>query len=279
MCELFGMSSRLPADVSVSLEKLADHGGHAGPHRDGWGLAYYSGKDAQIVREPSAASESACVRFIEEQRLASRCVVGHIRRATVGANTLANTQPFARELGGRMHVFAHNGELPGVFDDPRVGLGRFRPIGDTDSERAFCWLLARFEALGAGARVPSLAARLEIVVELARTLTELGPAANFLFGDGDALFAHAHRRQLAEGAEIMPPGLHLLCRSCRQETPLVDSAALQIRGGHEQRVVLLASVPLTDEPWEPLAEGEIVVLQHGRIAARAQPLRAGARTM
>jgi hypothetical protein len=27
-------------------------------------------------------------------------------------------------------------------------------------------------------------------------------------------------------------------------------------------------VPLTDEPWEALAEGEIIVLREGRIAVR-----------
>jgi predicted glutamine amidotransferase len=40
--------------------------------------------------------------------------------------------------------------------------------------------------------------------------------------------------------------------------------------GHEedQHVALLASVPLTSEPWEALREGEVVVLRGGRLVRR-----------
>ncbi len=35
MCELFALSSRLPATVSLSLKTLAEHGGGSAPHADG----------------------------------------------------------------------------------------------------------------------------------------------------------------------------------------------------------------------------------------------------
>jgi glutamine amidotransferase len=41
LCELFALSSRLPATVSLSLKTLAEHGGGSAPHADGWGIAYY----------------------------------------------------------------------------------------------------------------------------------------------------------------------------------------------------------------------------------------------
>ncbi|NBO19027.1 MAG: hypothetical protein EBV03_07355, partial [Proteobacteria bacterium] len=40
--------------------------------------------------------------------------------------------PFVRELWGRHFAFAHNGTLRGVKKRP---LGRFRPIGSTDSTK------------------------------------------------------------------------------------------------------------------------------------------------
>jgi len=43
-----------------------------------------------------------------------------------------------RELWGRYWVFAHNGDLKDYA--PRLH-GNFRPVGDADSERAFCWLM------------------------------------------------------------------------------------------------------------------------------------------
>jgi glutamine amidotransferase len=55
---------------------------------------------------------------------------------------LENTHPFTRELWGRYWTFAHNGQLTGY---KRLPTGRHRPVGDTDSEHAFCWLLDRLE--------------------------------------------------------------------------------------------------------------------------------------
>ena len=61
MCELFAMSSRLPARVTCSLEEFAAHGGWTGPHRDGWGIAYHDGHDARLIRDIDAAADSARV--------------------------------------------------------------------------------------------------------------------------------------------------------------------------------------------------------------------------
>ncbi|HEU4644615.1 MAG TPA: class II glutamine amidotransferase, partial [Burkholderiales bacterium] len=111
MCELFALSARQAANVRFSLEEFSRHGGLAGPHNDGWGIAWYEGADVRLVKEPSAASDSACLDFIQDHPFRSTLVMSHIRKATQGELTLANSQPFTRELGGRMHVFAHNGDL------------------------------------------------------------------------------------------------------------------------------------------------------------------------
>ncbi len=147
MCELFALSSRLPATVSLSLKTLAEHGGGSAPHADGWGIAYYREGDARLIKDTSAAHDSDWVRFVQSRGLSSTTIISHIRKATRGGAQLQNTHPFARELGGQMHVLAHNGTLKGVHDHPDFVLGRFRPIGDTDSEHAFCNLLARMEGL------------------------------------------------------------------------------------------------------------------------------------
>ena len=51
---------------------------------------------------------------------------------------LQNCHPFIRELWGQAWVFAHNGDLKD-FNPPLQG--DFLPIGETDSELAFCLLL------------------------------------------------------------------------------------------------------------------------------------------
>ena len=54
MRELFAISSRLPATVSLSLKTLADPGGGGAPHADGWGIAYYREDDARQCQSKSA---------------------------------------------------------------------------------------------------------------------------------------------------------------------------------------------------------------------------------
>lgn len=268
MCELLAMSARFPTTIHLSLDELARHGGGTGPHRDGWGLGFVQGHDALVVREPDAASGSPWISFLQHKNPRSALVLAHIRRATQGPRALCNTQPFSRELGGRAHLFAHNGMLPGIEDDPRFRTRRFRRIGETDSEQAFVALMERLARRWEDG-VPSLDDRLAEIVPFAADLRALGPA-NFLYTDGDAIFAHAHERR-AEDGEIKPPGLHVLCRTCDASA---DGAALHgVEIAHEarQEVALLASVPLSAERWEPLAEGEIVVLREGRIVDRRGP--------
>lgn len=271
MCELFGMSGRYPATVSMSLAEFSRHGGESGPHTDGWGIAFYEGHDARIIREPAPAADSRCAGLIGELDLVSSLVISHIRKATVGDITLANTQPFSRELGGRRHVFSHNGDLEGIDRVSELGLGHFRPIGETDSERAWCSLLAHLEPLWIDAEtVPSLAKRLAVVQRFADLIRPLGPA-NFLYSDGDGLFVHGDRRtQGGPGGPKIPPGLHTLCRTCsatdaRESAHALRALGLTVSGGSaEQRVVLVASVPLTDEGWQPAPAGEVMVFRQGQ---------------
>ncbi len=265
MCELFALSARLPTTVRLSLDELARHGGETGPHRDGWGVGFMQEGDALLVREPEAASESRCLTFLRQQHIRSGTVIAHIRKATQGPRLLRNTQPFARELGGRTHLFAHNGMLTGIESDPRFPTRRFLRVGDTDSEHAFCALLDRLAPAWERGQ-PPLADRLALVAAFAAGLRTLGPAS-FLYADGDAIFAHGHRRRDASG-EIRPPGLHVLCRSCSAAEDEHPVPGVSIDRGHEQEVALAASVPLTTEPWEALREGEIAVLHEGRLAMR-----------
>jgi predicted glutamine amidotransferase len=265
MCELFGMSSRRATDVRASLEAFARRGGLDGRQKDGWGLAYYVDGDVRLVKEADPAADSACVRFIQDHPFASQLVLSHIRKATRGSLAMKNCQPFARELGGRMHVFAHNGDLdPGALA-ANFPLRRFHPVGDTDSEYAFCVLLDRLWSMEAWLQLPALEDRRALVAQFAAQMRTLGPA-NFIYSDGDALFMHGHRRFHGDGQGIHPPGLHVLCRRCAEAAPSGGPPTSLPELAQEQTVVLAASVPLTDEPgWRTLDEGELVVASNGRI--------------
>jgi glutamine amidotransferase len=269
MCELFAMASRWPTTVRLSLDEFARHGSLGGPHHDGWGVAWYAEGDVQLVREPHPAENSACMAFLRDNPFTTTLAMSQIRHATQGAKALRNCQPFARELGGRMHLFAHNGDV-GVIDPLVPGMSSdFRAVGDTDSERAFCLLLDRLRPLWRNARQPPLLDdRIAVVARFAADLRPLGPA-NFLYSDGDALYAHGHRRR--HGDVIRPPGLHVLARHCPREAELGAEGLALHSEAPQQEAVLVASVPLTAEAWAPLAEGELIVAQAGRIVARVAP--------
>lgn len=83
MCELLAMSSRLPATVNPSWQELSRHGGEAGPHRDGWGIAYVMERDYRIIKDPVAAAESDCVCYIHAHHCVSHIVISHIRQASL----------------------------------------------------------------------------------------------------------------------------------------------------------------------------------------------------
>ncbi len=269
MCELFAMSSLEPASVTLSLEEFAHHGGGTGPHADGWGLAYYdeNNLDVQLMKEAAAAHDSPWLLFLREYALTSRTVISHIRKATQGDRTLSNCQPFRRELGGRVHLFAHNGDLAHIKTNPELDLkdSHFHPVGDTDSEYAFCALMHSLQPLWAESTPPQLKARLARVQRFAGIVATLGPA-NFIYTDGEYVFAHGHQRRQSDGS-MGAPGLWTLHRRCEVASGAIEPISvdgLKIESLHvHQEVCLLASVPLTEEHWTPLAEGEIMVIAAG----------------
>lgn len=180
-------------------------------------------------------------------------VVAHIRHATRGGLSLANTQPFQRELDGRMVVFAHNGDL----GEPMPSGGRFRPVGETDSEAAFCALLPRL------AGQDDIAALFDIFAAFAVEVRARGPA-NLILGFQDALFIHADRRAQRPGV-IAPPGLWMLRRTCiAPDEPVFAGTGARVAGDAVE-VTLVASVPLSDEAWRPLHRGATLALRGGAV--------------
>ena len=267
MCELLAMSSSQPARLTFSLHALASHGRKDDSSRDGWGVAFYQGNDIALFREPGAAGDSGLVRYLERYGPSTNLAVSHIRHATQGQISLANTQPVVRELGGRMQLFAHNGDLHGVGDLNARSIGSFHSVGNTDSELAFCILLNRLAALWSRGEVPSLDSRMRLISTFADELRKLGPA-NFFYADADTLFVHAHRRIQSHSKRIEPPGLWMVERHCNE--PVVaaaDGAGISLSNAYGC-ALLFASVPLTDENWLPLGEGDLLAVRAGQVLDR-----------
>jgi glutamine amidotransferase len=60
--------------------------------------------------------------------------------------------------------------------------------------------------------------------------------------------------------------LWCLSRRCANEPDELSQAGVVIEpDGQAQEVLLFASVPLTDERWRPLIEGEVVAAKNGHV--------------
>jgi len=247
MCQLLGMNANRPTDVMFSFTGLAVR---AHEHKDGFGIAFFEDRGLRHFIDARSARESPVADLVKRYPIVSDNVIAHIRKATQGQVRLENTHPFVRELWGRYWVFAHNGDLKDFH--PRLH-GAFRPVGDTDSERAFCWLMQELAKAHAG--VPG-------IDELSCTLRELLPQLarhgtfNLLLSNGQALWAHATTK-LWSLQRAHPFGAAQLA----DEDVSVDFAALT---QPSDRVVIVATEPLTTgEAWSPFASGELRVFEHG----------------
>jgi glutamine amidotransferase len=264
MCELLAITSKKPTTVSMSLDQFASHGSDASANRDGWGIVYYAEDDIRRFRDTGPAAASEWVKFVEKQELRSTLFLAHIRNANVGKVSLPNTHPFSRELGGSMHTFAHNGFLENISNNSAFALRRFMPLGETDSEWAFCALLERLCSIWmAKSRIPDLADRYKIIATFARQIREFG-LANFIYCDGDTMFVHADRRRHADG-EFREPGLCLSQQTCSGGSEKISGGGVNI-GSPRQPIVMAASVPLTDDGWEPMHAGSLVAMKDGEIS-------------
>ncbi len=261
MCQLLGLSSSSPIRLTFNWESFIGRGSKKAGNPDGWGVAYFEGSDALLLREPEPAITSPMVQFLTRHAPRSNLVVSHVRRATCGGVNLANTQPFQRVLGGHTHIFAHNGFVaPYKQADTSSWL---QPQGDTDSEKLFCHLLSDLEPLWSEGGVPSLEKRLGVVERFAREAMQHG-AVNFLYSDGDTLFAHGHRRTIPGEGVSKEPGLYVsLYQSTTGSDMNASCEGIEAEGSCSYQAVI-ATLPLNDRNWMPLKAGEIACFQHGQ---------------
>jgi glutamine amidotransferase len=77
MCELFGLSSRLPTTVTLSMRLLARRGSRAMRLGDGWGVAFHTGDDALLIKQAEPANESAWVDFLETRQIRSHIALAY----------------------------------------------------------------------------------------------------------------------------------------------------------------------------------------------------------
>jgi glutamine amidotransferase len=245
------MNCNIPTDIVFSFTGFATRGGGTDTHHDGWGIAFFEGVGVRHFVDHQAAMVSPVAALVKRWPIKSKNVIAHIRKATQGRVALENCHPFVRELWGRYWVFAHNGDLKDFFP---VLNGPYRPVGCTDSERAFCYLLQELRQRF-GATPPSQAYLVAALRELIPLIAGHGPF-NLMLSDGLALYAHCSTN------------LYYILRqypfaeaALSDEDMIVDFSQVTTPN---DRVAIIVTEPLTtNEVWTQFKPGELIVFIDG----------------
>jgi len=255
MCQLLGMNCNTPTDIVFSFEGFHRRGGLTDEHADGWGIAFFEDDGCRVFLDYLPSATSPVAALVRNYPIKSRNVIAHIRKATQGKVSLANTHPFRRELWGQDWLFAHNGNLalPEAFACTQGC--RFQRVGTTDSEQAFCWMLNRLAEQFS--RAPDLATLTAAVRGLTTELARHG-TFNFLLSNGHALFAHCSTN------------LYYVLRRAPFNTAHLSDADVTVDFSQvttpDDRVAIIATEPLTDnEQWVQMSPGELLMFADGTL--------------
>jgi glutamine amidotransferase len=249
MCRLLGLIANKPVDFKFSLKEgpktLADMS-EQNPH--GWGLGWYQPDGLpKVAKEPRKArdNEQFCRTAAEGF---SHIFIAHVRFASVGGVSVENCHPFQSDKW----LFAHNGTIRRADCESlrrRLNPNRQDAIrGQTDSEVFFHWLLQNIE---------SSDSVVEGLRKAIHTISDYS-ALNFLLSDGDVLYAYRDAKQKGDYT------LYWVARPPEQAGAFVAESKLKtmleskaLRG---ERAVLVCSEMLTEEPWNEIPTGHLLVV-------------------
>ena len=226
---LFGLSSR---DDYLTNEYLKAFYKNSPQHPNGWGLAVISRDSAVIEKESIEASKSHYLKERLSEPIEERLLIAHIRYATVGNVEYKNCHPFSgTDNLGRRWVQAHNGT---IFD--YSALSKYTEIqkGETDSERIFLYLLDRIneEQKIKGSKL-SFDERFKLLDGIVSDMSK-DNKLNLLLSDGRNMYIHTNCRDT----------LYYLVKD---------------------NTVLVSTVPLTKEKWEPVPFTTLIAFRDGKL--------------
>jgi transglutaminase-like putative cysteine protease/predicted glutamine amidotransferase len=257
--------------LAPSFDLRCLHHGNKLP--DGWGIGFYPGDEpaAIVLKEPAPPSGSIRSELIKVwEHLESSLFLLHIRTATWGHLSDANTQPFKRAWARRDWLLAHSGSLTHRLDlNPST---HFEPVGSTDTELLFCELMTtvaenRWRSIG---DIDPL--RLQLWFD---SMNEHG-TMTMVLTDGQDLCVYADRTDEAGVLvwELLPPYGRVVFGDEDLEVDLS-------RRGIKSRKGLLVStgelVATGDHPpsWRRLAPGSLMVVRQGAVRVELPPLPRG----
>jgi predicted glutamine amidotransferase len=251
MCRLFGMSAGdKPVQATFWLLDAPDSLDAQSVHNpDGTGVGYFDADGTPHVdKQAIAAFEDR--RFASEARSIWSCTfVSHVRHATAGGLTVANTHPFRQQD----RLFAHNGVINDIpMLEAQLGDERALLKGETDSERYFALITGEIDRhdgdVGAGIRSAAewIVQNLPIL-SINCVLTTATELWALRYPEHHSLFVL--ERPAGGGAD---PTARALDQTSSHGTRIHSDHA------RDRAVVVVASERMDDDAWREIRSGELI---------------------
>ena len=247
---------------SPSIDLKFRKGPQKGEHTLGWGLAWYPNDNkAAIVTKDPAARDTRSMHDATGDWDSFRSTVFFCKvRGAASGYTHLETQPFSRSFAGREWVFMHNGDLDKTAMT-RLHFNKsifLEPLGRTDSELAFCFILGKVQDYGARTLAD---VDHQVLLSWFLQLDDMG-SADMIISDGTtvaAFYGSASETHMYY-ARVKPPhderGFH------------ADAASFALNNPRDtfRTALVFSSTPFREGDWKPLQKGQLIIARRGSIA-------------
>ena len=244
---------------SPAIDLKFRKGPQKGEHTLGWGLTWYPGdtKAAIVAKDPTARDTKSLHGAMHDwDSFRSTVFMCKVRGAASGYTHL-ETQPFSRSFAGQDWVFIHNGDLDKTAMT-RLHFNKsifLEPLGRTDSELAFCFLLGKVQDYGARTLADI---DHQVLLSWFLQLDDMG-SADMVISDGItvAAFYGTQSESCLYHARLKPPhsedGYHS------------DSASFALNNPRDtfRTALVFSSAPFKQGEWKAMQKGQLIIARRG----------------
>ncbi len=248
--------------INVRLPEKPD-----GSHARGWGVAWYPNdhQAAIVKKDPTAQGAEVQLETLADWSVFRSSVFFCKAKGSAKGYTHHETQPFSRSFAGQDWLFMHNGDLDKRrLAELHTDKSRFlEPVGTTDSELAFCYLLGKV--------METEARKLSDVPYVTlhswfQQLDALG-SADMCISDGTSIVAYygTHSKRQLYYTRHQPPGQGVLFNSATIRLEMADPRDTF------RTAFLISSSPFEQGSWLSMIPGQMLVVRRGSIVWNSHP--------
>ena len=238
-----------------------------GTHPLGWGMAWYPNDNqaAMVKKDPAARGTDVEMESLDDWNNFRSTLFFCKAKGAARGYTYNETQPFSRSFAGQDWLFMHNGDLDRQkLSELHMDKSRLlEPLGNTDSELAFCYLLGKVMATDARtlSDVPN-----DILLNWFEQLDALG-SADIVISDGVTLacFYGTRSERKLYYTRLSPPDYPHEFNAETMQMKLNDPRDTY------RTALIISSSGFDAGSWLPMQPGQLIIARRGSIVWNSQP--------